>query len=442
MRTIGIMTRLLVSLTVIVLYLNVIVESRSTNGDVVTDHLSFDRYHHYDQLTELLRQYATKFSNIARLHSIGTSVKNRHIWAFQITDHPNTTEKGEPWFKYVGNMHGDEAVGRQMLIYLIQYLCQQYAINPDIKHIIDSTNIFIVPTMNPDGFEKAREGDCDNRQLLGRKNANKVDLNRDFPDQFDNPNHVNDNRHRQPETLAMINWITKKPFVLSANLHGGSVVASYPYDDSAKHILSGFYSKSPDDAIFRQLATVYANAHQTMHNGRPNCGDNTETFQGGITNGAKWYDVRGSMQDFNYFHSNCFEITLELSCCKYPVSQQLEQEWNKNRQALIDYIKQVHLGIHGNVYDKSTPNKKGIIGATISIHGINHNITTVQYGDFWRLLTPGKYSVTASAPGYHSTTHDSITVTNHPQSSINIALTPIDDRNGNKKKINDTGHTY
>lgn len=49
------------------------------------------------------------------------------------------------------------------------------------------------------------------------------------------------------------------------------------------------------------------------------------------------------MQDFNYINSNSFEITLELSCCKYPALQEnvLEKEWDNNREALLAYMEQV-----------------------------------------------------------------------------------------------------
>jgi carboxypeptidase D len=68
----------------------------------------------------------------------------------------------------------------------------------------------------------------------GRENANHVDLNRNFPDQFDSRfNHVKGGKliaGRQSETVAMMTLIVTQPFVLSANFHGGAVVASYPFD--------------------------------------------------------------------------------------------------------------------------------------------------------------------------------------------------------------------
>lgn len=63
-----------------------------------------------------------------------------------------------------------------------------------------------------------------------RYNARGFDLNRNFPDFF-----KTNNKQQQPETKAMRDWLDKTQFVLSGNLHGGALVASYPYDNEANN---------------------------------------------------------------------------------------------------------------------------------------------------------------------------------------------------------------
>lgn len=54
-----------------------------------------------------------------------------------------------------------------------------------------------------------------------------MDLNRNFPDYF-----KQNNRRTQPETEAVKEWVSKIQFVLSGSLHGGALVASYPFDNT------------------------------------------------------------------------------------------------------------------------------------------------------------------------------------------------------------------
>ena len=104
------------------------------------------------------------------------------------------------------------------------------------------------------------------------------------------------------------------------------------------------------------------------------------------------------MQDFNYIFSNCFEITLELSCCKYPNASTLQQEWLSNRESLLKYIHAVHMGVKGLVVDGHSG--EAIPGAAVTVRDIDYEVKTTVNGEYWRLLLPGKYSLKVSAVGY------------------------------------------
>lgn len=63
---------------------------------------------------------------------------------------------GEPEFRYVAGMHGNEVLGRELVLNLMQYMCQEYKReNQRIVHLIKETRIHLLPSMNPDGYEIA-----------------------------------------------------------------------------------------------------------------------------------------------------------------------------------------------------------------------------------------------------------------------------------------------
>ncbi|XP_078668702.1 carboxypeptidase D-like [Branchiostoma floridae x Branchiostoma belcheri] len=389
-------------------------------GDVEIDF----RYHHYPDLSRVLNDTAASCREISRVYTIGKSVEGRDLWVIEFSDNPGVHEPGEPEFRYVGNMHGNEVVGREVLVNLVQYLCSRYqAGDARIRRLIQQTRIHIMPSMNPDGFERAATLGPDSPRTstswgsYGRLNSERIDLNRNFPDllpvwllqeESQRRNHHVDipewywDTLVAPETLSVILWSFSQPFVLAGSLHGGSVVVSYPFDSCGLRKVMRSYSEAPDDALFRKLAKVYVDGHRKMGKcGQVEpCNARNFTCKGGMTNGAEWYCVPGGMQDFSYLATNCLEMTFELSCDKYPDEDELQTYWEDNKEALLSYIEAVHTGIKGFVRDGAG---KGVANATISVEGVDHDVTTASDGDYWRLLLPGTHRVTASWDGFEQT---------------------------------------
>lgn len=80
------------------------------------------------------------------------------MWAIEINANVGNRSLLTPMFKYVANMHGDESVGRQLMIYLAQYLIENYGKDERVTRIVNTTDIFLMPSMNPDGYENSQVG--------------------------------------------------------------------------------------------------------------------------------------------------------------------------------------------------------------------------------------------------------------------------------------------
>ncbi|XP_072483773.1 carboxypeptidase M-like [Notamacropus eugenii] len=153
------------------------------------------------------------------------------------------------------------------------------------------------------------------------------------------------------------------------------------------------FSLTPDNDVFEYLAYTYSSKNPEMKTG--NFCEKSINFPDGITNGYLWYPLKGGMQDYNYIWAQCFEITLEVSCCKYPPEENLPDFWNKKRDSLISFMKQVHLGIKGQVFDV---NKNPIPNVIVEAKGRNHicPFRTNKFGEYYLLLLPGSYTINVS----------------------------------------------
>ncbi len=361
-------------------------------------------YHSYAGLTNALNAYATEYTALCRLYSLGQSVQGRELWAMLITDAPDV-EEDEPEFKYVSTMHGDEPLGTETCLYFIDRLLVDYGADSRITDLVDSTEIWVVPLMNPDGLE-----------LGSRYNADGYDLNRSFPaypGDFTGTSYDGEplgDAARPPEVAYIMRWSAENSFVLSANFHTGALVVNYPYDDDGKPSYTD--APTPDDLLFEDIARRYSIHNAPMWN--------NWSFQDGITNGCLWYSISGGMQDWNYRYLSCNEVTIELSNTKQPLESSIPSFWADNEESMLSYMGAVHIGVRGIVADGQTGEP---LWSKVLVDGNPHPVfTDPDVGDYYRMLLPGTYDLVISARGYVSQTMRSITVSEETATRVDVEL--------------------
>lgn len=327
-------------------------ELKSLQSDVAFDYPSFE------EMTKTLQKLAQDYPKLVKLFSIGKSVEGRDLWVVKISKEAHE-DKVLPEFKYISTMHGDEVTGRELTVMLMQDMLKAYGKDHRITNLIDNTEIFIMPSMNPDGTK---------RRI--RANAKYVDLNRNFPDWFEGD--TNSTVGRQPETTAVMNFQAQRKFALSANFHGGAVVANYPWDNS--------YDRHPLDALLQEFSTIYANLNPEMKN--------SYEFEGGITNGADWYRISGGMQDWSYVWYGDLQITLEVSQVKWPRFKEIAGFYERNKESMLTYMELVHQGAGFKFQDKNLVGKVAIKDLSSSA-----DLGTFGFsgGEFYKVLPVGEY---------------------------------------------------
>ncbi len=322
----------------------------------------FADYPTHAEITRKLVAAQAKNPRVMKLFSIGKSIKGKDLLVMKISDNVEADEI-EPEFKYISSMHGDEITGREMTVAMIEEIAEKYGKDRAITDLVNNTEIFIMPSMNPDGSE-----------LRQRGNARGVDLNRNFPD-------ITRDREstlagREIENQAVMKFQGTRQFALSANFHGGTIVANYPWDSK--------YDLHPLNDFIIDLSLTYADLNPEMSRSRE--------FERGITNGAAWYVVRGGMQDWSYLWHNDLQITLEVSHDKWPNYADIPGFYRSNRNSMFNYMLQVHRGA-GFVFPR--PGLKGTVNIK-QVSPASKDMGTYAFNEsqFYKVLPDGDYVYT------------------------------------------------
>ncbi|WP_433116986.1 M14 family zinc carboxypeptidase [Micromonospora sp. CA-246542] len=216
-------------------------------------------YHDYAELTAVVNQAVADHPAIARKISIGTSYEGRDLMAVKISDNVGTDED-EPEILFNAQQHAREHLTVEMAIYLLNLFTDSYGSDSRITNIVNSREIWIVPTVNPDGSEYdiatgSYRSWRKNRQPNSGSSNVGTDLNRNWSYQWgccggssgttSSETYRGPSAFSAPETQALRNFVNSRVVggvqQIKANIdfHTYSQLVLWPYGYTTANTATG-----------------------------------------------------------------------------------------------------------------------------------------------------------------------------------------------------------
>ncbi|MBU0518080.1 T9SS type A sorting domain-containing protein [bacterium] len=398
------------------------------------DEIDLDpEYHTYIEFTDELQALAAVYPDLCKLDSIGAATQfQRAIWCMKLSDNPQI-EEDELALLYIGTHHGNEPLGGETMLLMINTFLEQYGVDPEITGWMDNYEIFFVPFLNPDGHYAVTEGIND----FWRKNARDIDgdniyyefiggtwwtddhegidLNRNYNWHWDEggSSYMWDHDYRgeypfsEGETSALKPLVVAQRPVCAISFHSYGEVVIYPW--------SMYGQPAPDQDVLEAKAIVLADAFIR---------DNGEAYDYDLYNGNN-----GQCRNWLYGFAGCIPFCLELN--PYPIFlppgnelAERTQRYMNGAVTLFDWMDGP--GITGHIRDAITGQP---LAARVEIQGrisdqVKPRFAEPQYGRYTRLLENGTYSVLAGMPGYYVERITGVNV-NNTMTVLDIELTPL-----------------
>ncbi len=291
----------------------------------------FDHFHDYERCKQELEWAETNFPDLAKVYDIGDGwektqgIADRDILAIKISDNVAEQEE-EPEVLILSNHHAREIITPEIAVYMIHYLLENYGKDPYVTYLVDHRQIWIIPTMNPDGLDFVF---TQNRWWRKNRRDNGdgsfgVDLNRNYAykwgyNDVGSSSDPSSNIYRgtgpfsEPETQAIRDLCIAHHFKIILSYHSYSQLYLYPWGYVARN--------TPDNYVFVALADSMAH-----YNGY---------LPGNVASGAI-YLTNGDSDDWFYgeqeVKNKIFGLTVEVGTSFFPDTTEIMPQILENLQ--------------------------------------------------------------------------------------------------------------
>jgi len=288
-----------------------------------------------DELDDMYFQYPNLIServdikdpNYTNSPHIHETYEGRFLQLVKISDNPGTDEEEEPQILYTALHHAREPGSMQQLIYFMWYLLENYDSNESIKQIIDNSELYFVPCVNPDGYiyNETSEPSGGGMWRKNRRDNHGVDNNRNYSYVDNNGNEVwntsgtssspngstyaGDEPFSEAENRAVRHLVESKNFKLALNNHTYGNLLLYPY---------GYDYNQPtdDDEIYQFISSelVSENNYENIISADlyPAAGDSDDFMYGML------------ITENNQTREKIFAMTPEIGSSFWPQSSTIE----------------------------------------------------------------------------------------------------------------------
>jgi carboxypeptidase T len=380
----------------------------------------------YPHLQVLERQFfdlVSAYPQLAHTYQIGQSTSwMQPIWGIRISSRPDT-DKDVPAVLFTGIHHAREPIGAFLCKTLMEELLDNYGKNARYTRLLDSLEIWLVPIVNPDGYEYIIQNQLQFpwwRKNLRDNNGDGifdplvdgVDLNRNYDFNWDEGGDGNpaswffrgSSAFSENEIQALRDLARRENFVMGVSYHSYGESVLYPW---------GNFYRAPDQELIFDIAQRCAN-------------------QIGRLSGSGSYNVLplngrvGQSSIWMYGEFGTIDFIIETGEEYFAAPEDIPRIVKENvRGALYLMERALCGGITGHVRDRQTGKP---IAAEIHVTGCDAVYVKCRHanaarGRFDRLLFPGNYTLEIRAPGYQTETINSVQVHDNRMTILNVALT-------------------